>query len=207
MKKTARLAAAGIAAAVATAGLTVAPAQAAPGTTSLAEVLDADGNNFDRNWDDFDIVDRAVRFVLKKKPGSAVAVLADGDTKLTAFIPTDRAFRRLVADLTGDRPMREKPTWKVVKSLGADTVEAVLLYHVIAGEKINRKTAEQADGAVLTTAGGGTIEVDVRGHKIVLKDQDPNDLNPRVIRKLSDINKGNKQIAHGISRVLRPMDL
>ena len=36
-------------------------------------------------------------------------------------------------------------------------------------------------------------------------DRDPNARNPRVIAP--DINKGNKQIAHGINRVLRPLDL
>ena len=32
-----------------------------------------------------------------------VAVLADGNTRLTAFLPTDRAFQRLVKDLTGKK--------------------------------------------------------------------------------------------------------
>ncbi len=36
-------------------------ATAAPtGTTSLTEVLAADGNRYDRNWEDFDIVEKAV---------------------------------------------------------------------------------------------------------------------------------------------------
>jgi hypothetical protein len=84
------------------------PATAAPGTRSLATVLDADGNKFDRSGNDFDIVDRAVRVVLKNKPESPVAVLADGDVRVTAFVPTDRAFFRLVKDLTGTAPESEK---------------------------------------------------------------------------------------------------
>ena len=87
---------------------TTANAAPASGTTSLAEVLAADGNRFDRNRHDFDIVDRAVRTVLKAKPNSPVGVLANGKDALTAFLPTDRAFRRLVRDLTGATcPSRE----------------------------------------------------------------------------------------------------
>ena len=45
----------------------------------------------------------------------------------------------------------------------------------------------------------------VNGPAIRLKDRDGNSRNARVIAV--DINKGNKQIAHGIDRVLRPIDL
>lgn len=175
---------------------------------SLVEVLDADGNEFDKRWNDFDIVHRAATTVLEAKPDSAVAVLADGSTPLTAFIPTDRAFRRLVFQLTDERPSKEKATFEQVAGLGVDTVEAVLLYHVVPGVTITRAQAEQSDGASLTTAASDLeIQVAVRGHKVWLRDLDEDDRNPRVLRRLSDINAGNKQIAHGISRVLRPTDL
>ena len=76
-------------------------AQAAPaperGVSSLADVLAADGHEYDSNWKDFDILDAAVTTVLGAKPDSPVAVLADGNVKLTAFAPTDRAFQRLGA--------------------------------------------------------------------------------------------------------------
>ena len=42
------------------------------GNRSLASVLAKDGSGFDRNWNDFDIVDNAVHAVLKAKPNSAV---------------------------------------------------------------------------------------------------------------------------------------
>jgi len=38
-------------------------------------------------------------------------------------------------------------------------------------------------------------------------DQDPTDANPYLNPFALDINKGNKQIAHGITAVLRPVDL
>ena len=40
-----------------------------------------------------------------------------------------------------------------------------------------------------------------------LADADKDDLDPRAILPLLDINRGNKQVAHGINRVLRPLDL
>ena len=63
--------------------------QAEPtGTQSLAAVLTADGDRFDSNWYDYDIVTEAVVAVLTAKSGSAVGVFADGNTPVTAFIPT-----------------------------------------------------------------------------------------------------------------------
>lgn len=198
----------GLAAAVLSTGLVAAPAQAAHGTTSLAEVLAADGNRFDRQWDDFDIVEKAVYRVLRAKPDSPVAVLADGDTALTAFVPTDRAFRRLVRDLTGHTLHRERGVWRAVKSVAdADTLEAILLYHVVPGATITYWQARQADEARLTTALGAKIRVNVIGTTVRLRDRDRDDLNPQVIKRLKNINKGNEQIAHGINRVLRPIDL
>ena len=42
---------------------------------------------------------------------------------------------------------------------------------------------------------------------ITLKDKDRNDQDPKVVLEALDLNKGNKQVAHGIDRVLRPIDL
>lgn len=178
------------------------------GKTSLVEVLDADGNRFDKRWNDFDIVHRAATTVLGAKPTSAVGVLADGSTPVTAFIPTDRAFRRLVFQLTGDQPRTEKSAFAQVAGLGVETVEAVLLYHVVPGATITYAQAKTADGAALTTASDDLqVVVTVQGKQVFLRDLDEDDRDPRVIRRLADLNDGNKQIAHGINRVLRPSDL
>ena len=45
------------------------------------------------------------------------------------------------------------------------------------------------------------------GPVIRLVDKDRNDRDARVVLSAIDINKGNKQIAHGIFLVLRPIDL
>ncbi len=199
------------------AAATVAPAASASastpaplGTRSLATVLLSDGNKFDRNWHDYDIVTEAVLAVLAAKPSSPVGLLTDGTVPLTAFLPNDRAFQVLVRDLTGSWPRSEQATFDAVASLGIDTVETVLLYHVVPGATITKKAAGKANGAVLTTAQGGTFRVKVYNRHvpiIELRDQDPNDVNPFLNPRALDINKGNRQIAHGIVFVLRPADL
>ncbi|NQU38228.1 MAG: fasciclin domain-containing protein [Actinobacteria bacterium] len=187
--------------------LGVASASAAPGTNSLAQVLTSDKNKFDRNSADFDVVTEAVLAVLAAKLDSPVGLLADGNVRLTAFVPTDRAFKNLASDLRGKKIRSEKRAFRVVASLGIDTVETVLLYHVIPGAKINANKVLKSNGARLTTAMGETVKVRVKAHpkRIVLVDKDRNDRNARV--QVVNINKGNKQIAHGISQVLRPVDL
>ena len=80
---------------------------------SLMKVLQADGNKLDKTWGDFDITHRAVTTVLEAKPGSAVAVLADGSTRLTAFVspklsPTIQATRSNSASATS--PQLRPPT-------------------------------------------------------------------------------------------------
>ena len=199
----------------ATVFVAVAPATAetaAPKERSLVKVLTSDGNHFDKNKRDYDIVTEAALAVVKAKPGSAVGVLADGSTRVTAFVPNDQAFRLLAKDLTGKTIKSEKKIFKaLVSAAGVDTIEQVLLYHVVPGATINSKKVLKSNGAELATAQGGTVKVNITKVKgkprIKLLDADPNNRNARVILSQVDINKGNKQIAHGIDRVLRPIDL
>ncbi len=193
------------------AGAAPASAQAAaPGETSLAAALTSDGNKFDGNAKDFDIVTEAALAVVGAKPGSPVALLADGTQRLTVFAPTDQAFRLLVKDLTGKTIKSEKKIFNALVELaGVDTIETVLLYHVVPGKTLGSGKVLKADGAKLPTAAGATVKVDVRKRpvRVTLKDRDRNDRDPRAVLSSLDVNKGNKQIAHGIDRVLRPIDL
>ena len=188
-----------------------ASAQAAPGETSLAGALTADGDQFDKNAKDFDIVTEAALAVVGAKPGSPVALLADGTKRLTVFAPTDQAFRLLVKDLTGQKIKSEKKIFESLVALaGVDTIETVLLYHVVPGKTLTSSKVLKADGAKLMTAAGKTVKVDIKQKpslSITLKDKDKNDQDPKVVLSALDLNKGNKQIAHGIDRVLRPIDL
>lgn len=187
------------------------PAGAAPQRDrSLATVLAADGNRLDQNWQDFDILDKVVHRVLASRPGSPVAVLADGSVRLTAFLPTDRAFRYLVTDLTGKRRHTERGVLRALNGLvDAQTLESVLLYHVVPGSTITYRQAQHADGARLTTALTGSrlrVQVTEKRH-VFLVDADTDDRNGRVLRSLKNVNHGNRQIGHGVNRVLRPVDL
>jgi uncharacterized surface protein with fasciclin (FAS1) repeats len=175
-------------------------------TQALTTVLLSDQSGLDENWDDTDIILQAVLAVLAAKPDSPVSVLANGNTKLTAFIPTDRAFRKLVKDLTGKLPKSEKATFDVLASLGIDKLETVLLYHVYLGDPIEASQALQASGTTLTSAQGKSITLQVRKDgSLALRDANKKLKNPKVIASMVDINKGNQQIAHVIDRVLIPV--
>ena len=174
-------------------------------------MLLSDGNRFDNNWYDYDVVTEAALAVLAAKPDSPVSVLTKGDVALTAFLANDRAFQALAADLTDRRIGSERGVDALVAAVGVDAVEQVLLYHVVPGATIDSATALKSDGARLNTAlPGASFKVDVlsKRYKIVkLVDNDPNDVNPYLNPRDLDINKGNRQIAHGILFVLRPADL
>ena len=182
----------------------------AVGEDSLAALLTSDGDQFDKNAKDFDILTEAALAVVAAKPGSPVALVADGTKRATAFAPTDQAFRLLLEDLTGQSVKSEKKVFEtLVAAAGVDTIEDVLLYHVVVGKTLTSGKVLKADGATIKMANGKSVKVKVQKNplRITLKDRDKNDRDPKVILKALDLNKGNKQVAHGIDRVLRPMDL
>ena len=201
-----RVAALGAAAVLGATALAAAPAaNAADGETSIASVLKVGQAKFDRDFTDFDIVTKAAEAVLAAKPDSAVKVLADGSVALTVFAPTDQAFINLASALSGTKVKTEAAAFKAVAGLGIDTVEQVLLYHVVPGATLLSQDALKANGAKLKTAEGQNLGVRVTSHPaIILIDRAPKLANPRVILDKVDINKGNKQVAHGINGVLLP---
>jgi uncharacterized surface protein with fasciclin (FAS1) repeats len=199
-----------VAAALVTAPIAPANAQRAAGTDSLAALLAADGQKLDKNWKDFDIIEAAVLTVAGAKPETPLLALTDGTKRLTAFAPTDAAFRALVKDLTGTAPKSEKATVDaILATYDVDTIESVLLYHVVAGKTLTspKVVAAAKKKQKITMANGATIRVKLQKGKVVLVDKDKNDRDARAIPALLDLNKGNRQVAHGIDRVLRPLDL
>lgn len=177
------------------------------GTKSLASVLTAK-NSYDNDGSNYDILTAAVLAVLGAKPGSAVSALTDGNVALTAFIPNDDAFINLVTAYTGAAPVSESAAFTAVAALGIDTIENVLLYHVVVGPAILSPDALKANGASLATAlKGASIGVTVKGTTITLGDNDVVAADPKVLLPQVDINKGNEQVAHGIDAVLLPVQL
>jgi len=179
---------------------------------SVLALLEADGTAFDGNWYDYDILEAAARTVLAAKPGSTVAALAAPNANLTVFAPNDRAFQVLTWSLTGKWYSTEAGVVKgLVGALGAnavDTIEAVLLYHVHAG-KITAADAKAASGISISTVLGPTIGVRYYPwlNLIVLKDKDPDAANPWVVNSKANIFVGTNSVVHGISLVLRPVNL
>lgn len=198
------------------AGAFALPASAKSGnkgeTTTLADQIlaDADGR-FDRRWSDYDIIGEIVRTILDSGISTQLGAAADPNVELTAFLPNDRAFRRLAHDLTGQWIRSEAdiiPALLTAVSGDLALVNAIVEYHVVPG-KITAKTALRSDGAELTSIMGASFEVDVKNRrraKVELIDNDPDLRNPRLIRW--DLNNyATNGIWHGIDRVLIPIDV
>jgi len=197
------------AALVVTLGLMFSPISANAANTPLksmplTNVLNLPQAAFDSNSSDFDIFTYVFMDTWGQIPDSPIQAIANGNTALTAFVPTDGAFRNLVKYLTGKTVKSEAQVANAVMKLGAKTVEKVILYHVVVGDPILSPAALQANGASLKTASGETVNVRVNGTAITLVDKVAKHRNPTVILSAVDINKGNKQVAHGINQVLLP---
>ncbi len=201
-----------LAATIVTAGLVGVGALAASSSASaqeptLADILAAQGDGTDGDWYDFDILAAGV------EAAGLTGALDDPNADLTVFIPNDRAFQALVADQFGWRYWFAKEATileKVVEieTAAPGTLQTVILYHAVQGQIDSATALSVPRGTELTTLQGGTIEVyPLRWAKTaVLADQDPNDANPFLVRSKLDIQASNG-IAHGISFVLRPIDL
>jgi uncharacterized surface protein with fasciclin (FAS1) repeats len=184
---------------------------------SVLDLLEADGTALDRNWYDFDILEAAARVVVSApdKGSSTVLALADPAAALTVLAPNDRAFQVLAHSLTGkwygtEAGVLNGIAGAVTNTLRADledTLEAVLLYHVIGG-RATFADVKALSGESVTTVGGGSIGI--RYYRwfnlVVLRDADTSDANPWVVNSKRNITVGHS-IVHGISRVLRPIDL
>jgi uncharacterized surface protein with fasciclin (FAS1) repeats len=186
---------------------------AAPG--SVYAVLAAD-DGFDTNGRDYDILEAAAEAVVNAKPGTTVAALNNPAAALTVFAPNDNAFRWLVFSLTGrwywsEATVLTKLVAAVQGLVGPaatiDTIEAVLLYHVVRG-KVLSSAVPGLNGADIPTVGGGTFRIHVGHWFVSLVDKDPNAFNPTLVRGGLDIQTSNgNSVIHTISGVLRPIDL
>ena len=124
--------------------------------------------------------------------------LADESKTFTVFAPNDRAFERLVADLSGSRPASEQAALDaILATFTVDQVRNVLLYHVVAGKKLS--PLQVLLSRSLTMANGGTV----RPRGLVLRDETPALRDPRLL--LYGLNlKATNGVIHTINRVLVP---
>jgi uncharacterized surface protein with fasciclin (FAS1) repeats len=119
-------------------------------------------------------------------------------------VPQDRAFIGLVTAVTGTKPASEQAAFETIAgAFSIDVIEQILEYHVVPGATITAKKAVKSNGAKLKTAEGKTLKVIVKKGNVFLKDKTSVTKNAKVVQV--DINKGNRQIAHGINQVLLPI--
>lgn len=189
-----------IAASIAIAGITAAPAAAkskwgaGPPAGSVVDVaVKASGGGApDSNPYDYDLLVQAVTAT------GLAPVLDDESQRFTVFAPNDRAFIRLVTDLTGSAPESEQAALNTaVAALGVPAIKNVLLYHVVADRKLG--PLQVLLSRSLTMANGGTVEP--RG--ITLRDETPALRDPRLVLFALNIPATNGVI-HTIDRVLVP---
>lgn len=174
------------------------------GIESITKKIDISDFKFDSDLTDYDIFKNLLLDVLASKPKSAAWALADGNVALTAFIPTDRAFRKLVKSLTGKYLAKEVNIYNTLLSLGTTKLEQVLLYHVVIGAPLASGEVLTKNGEFLTTVQGATIRVALVDTVLRIRDKDTKRENPEVILTRVDQNLGNRQMFHPINGVLLP---
>jgi len=185
------------AAAAAALVLSAAPAQATGGSAAKGTIVDvavaaSGGGAPDSNPWDYDILVQALVAT------GLDAALADTSKQYTVFAPDDRAFLRLVKDLTGQAPASEaEALTTLTTAFTTDQIANVLLYHVVAGQKLGPVQVLTAKS--LTMANGGIVSP--RG--ITLRDESPALADPRLVLWKINIQASNGVI-HTIDRVLVP---
>jgi uncharacterized surface protein with fasciclin (FAS1) repeats len=199
------------AAALAVAGTLAVGSTASAETSTFADVLAAQGNGTDRNWYDFDILAAGVGVVAESGVApDLIGALSSPDAELTVFIPNDRAFQALAADLFGWRMWfaSEAQVLERIAGLGAETLATVIAYHAVPAVIDSATALSVPRGTALPTVQGGEIEVYPvkRLGTAILADNDPDDIDPFLVRSKLDI-PASAGFAHGIGFVLRPIDL
>ena len=163
-----------------------------PGTIVDVAVKASSDQGPDSNPYDYDLLIAAVTAT------GLAPVLADNSQTFTVFAPNDRAFEKLVADLTGAWPESEQATLDaVLATFSVDQIKNILLYHVVAGKALS--PWQVLFSRSLTMANGGTVKP--RGLR--LKDETPALRDPKLVLWAINLRASNGVI-HTIDRVLVP---
>ena len=156
---------------------------------------------------------RGERRVSAAKPGSPLAAAADPATAFTVFAPNDRAFQALVASLTGKwygtearvTDGADQGAWGRPRSTRSRRWCSTTSTPVAGSTSRPRRRS-----AVSRSRAHSAPTIKIKYYSwinlLVLGDKDTNAVNPFVVNSKRNIDAGNS-IIHGISFVLRPMDL
>lgn len=178
----------------------IAPANAhgsAAPTGSIVDVAVAasGGGTPDNNPYDYDLLVQALGAT------GLASVLSDTSRRFTVFAPNDRAFLRLVTDVTGAAPASEAAALTTITTtLSVDQISGLLLYHVVPDRSLG--AVEVLLSKSLTMANGGVV----KPRFTTLRDENTALRDPRLILKSLNIRASNG-VLHGIDRVLVPAAL
>ena len=168
-------------------------AQAGRVTVVDVAVKASSANGPDANPYDYDLLIAAVTAT------GLAPTLDDESQRFTVFAPNDRAFEKLVADLTGSFPASEQATLDaVLATFTPAQIKNILLYHVVAGRKLGPLQVLFAGS--LTMANGGTVKPARAGPA---SDETPALRDPRLLLYGLNLQASNGVI-HTIDRVLVP---
>ena len=150
-------------------------------------------NGPDANPYDYDLLIAAVTAT------GLAPTLDDESQRFTVFAPNDRAFQRLVRDLTGSAslPSEQAALDAVLATFSVDEIKNILLYHVVAGRTLG--PLQVLFAGRLTMANGGIV----KPRLLRLVDETPALRDPRLVLWAIDIRATNGVI-HTIDRVLVP---
>jgi len=150
-------------------------------------------NGPDTNPHDYDLLIAAVTAT------GLAPTFDDESQRFTVFAPDDRAFQRLVRDLTGSGrlPSEQAALDAVLATFSAEQITDILLYHVVAGRVLG--PLEVLFAGKLTMANGGIV----KPRLFRLVDETPALRDPRLVLRAIDIRATNGVI-HTIDRVLVP---
>jgi uncharacterized surface protein with fasciclin (FAS1) repeats len=150
-------------------------------------------NGPDTNPYDYDLLIAAVTAT------GLAPTLDDESQRFTVFAPNDRAFQRLVKDLTGSStlPSEKAALDAVLATFSVDQIKNILLYHVVAGRALG--PIQVLFAGRLTMANGGIV----KPRLLRLVDETPALRDPRLVLWAIDIRATNGVI-HTIDRVLVP---
>ena len=162
----------------------------------------------------FNIIGNVVLALVESGDLTEEDVAALSTAEITAFLPKDWAFRKLVAALDAKTPSEVSEGDVIpflVGALGLPTIAEVVKYHIYAGGKVDFKTARGLDTnkrngteVFIEMYNGGDLGIDRRFKRLQLDEAGDAGLgtnNPFVVKR--NIDAGNA-LVHGLNEVLLP---